>query len=78
MFQNWSMPSLVIDEDYLYEIVRFGGYWSTRTFANSYFYQIVPNFLILYFSLVISYFMPLVNSYVLIGQLLLIIGRISS
>ena len=39
---------------------------STRTFTNSCFGKLV-----LYFSLVNSYFMPLVNSYFLIGQLVL-------
>ena len=47
------------------------GCWSTSTFTNSYFDQLVPNKLVLYFSLVNSYFMPLVNSYFLIGQLVL-------
>ena len=47
------------------------GCWSTHTFTNSYFGQLVPNKLVLYFSLVNSYFMPLVNSYFLIGQLVL-------
>ena len=51
------------------------GCWSTRTFTNSYFGQLVPNKLVLYFSLVNSYFMPLVNSYFLIGQLVLLIGQ---
>ena len=47
------------------------GCWSTRTFTNSLFGQLVPNKLVLYFSLVNSYFMPLVNSYFFIGQLVL-------
>ena len=48
---------------------RVDGCWSTRTFTNSYFGQLGPNKLVLYFSLVNSYFMPLVNSYFIIGQL---------
>ena len=47
------------------------GCWSTLTFANSYFYQLAPNNLVFYFSLVNSYFMPLLNSYFVIGQLVL-------